>query len=213
MTENTNEKPYALPDLDLEFVVVDAPSNESVDASNAHPQEEYDFPLFSMGNAGNSLNKDENFSATEPQLIKVSLKDDAAELDSAISKINTRPQSYYFKHFTELEKLQIKQSCLEPNDIIGNAHFLWNTAWPQFNAPVIDLAEYNNKVEQAQIKMKKLSNRKPGQRQRISRREAKQRVLEREEKRLSLKKKFRKRGGKKNKKISPLAHAGKKPAI
>ncbi|KAL6948711.1 hypothetical protein ACO0QE_001184 [Hanseniaspora vineae] len=210
MTANVEEKPYVLPALDFEFVVVDAPSKENDDPSNDQGQEEYDFPLFSMGSTDAISNKDEENSISEPHLIKVTLAEEEDELDNAIKRINKRPETYYFKHFTEIEKLQIKQSCIEPDDIISSADVLWNSAWPQFNGPVINLAEYNNNVEQAQLRFKKLSKRKPGQRQRVARKEAKQKVLEREEKRLSLKKKFRKRGGKKNKKISPLAHAGKK---
>lgn len=232
-----NEEPEAedsviLPKLEFEFIEVNNAegstadidrNTENVDTNNTQEDDEFDFPLFSFGAAA-PLDEADNGKAQEEKeegesrgrsvtkLMKVSLREPSPEVINI-----TRPRLYYFSEYSEAEKQQFRESALDVDSILKEYKLGPYKGWPEYRGKVIDLNEHNAKIDLEQQRMKKLQKKRPSKKQRIARKLGKERELQRIQKdkeiKMMIKKRFHKRGGKKNKKKvpNPLENAGATP--
>ncbi|CCF59760.1 hypothetical protein KAFR_0H03500 [Kazachstania africana CBS 2517] len=128
---------------------------------------------------------------------------------------NKRPDSYYFSNWSTHEKLDFAKVAVSYDDVIGQGVM---GRYARYNERLIDLHEYNGRIDNVLKRDSKLRKRKPGKNQRMARKLAIERQKERDEMEIKIrrqqKKKFHKRGGKKNKKkpFNPLANAGAVPS-
>lgn len=182
-------------------------------------EDEFEFPLFSMGGQETSGTKDvevaEAGKETETEADKVSGKDsglDGTESESrgrlqtmkvtlreeSVERVkNERPAEYYFAQYSEEVKRQFAQAAVEPNTL----HTITVRDWSH---KVLDLNQHNHQIE-----LEKAKSKRPGKAQRMNKIRSKERVKERQrvhkqleiqKQRLLKKKVFHKRGGKKHKK-------------
>lgn len=179
-----------------------------VEASNDSAQEDQ-----------GTSNGEKNAAQTEVNLMKVSLKEPEEEIID-----QKRPEDYYFANYSTEQKLQFLQSSIDYDTIVQESTKILeddqrvHDKWPYCQGRIIDLHEHNAKIESQQQKELKIRKRRPGQKQRAAKKMALERTKERDAKareiKKMLKKKFHKRGGKKNKKkvtLNPLANAGSTP--
>lgn len=151
-------------------------------------------------------------SASNAELMKVSLRDLPVEKLEQV-----RPESYYFSRNTSDELLRFAASAVNPDLILEDSKLGPNQGWEKFRGKHMDVSKHNKEVERILLREKILRKRRPGKKQRLARKLGAERELEREMKdkeiKKMLKKKFHRRGGKKNKKtsINPLKNAGAIP--
>ncbi|QEU58954.1 hypothetical protein KDRO_B02190 [Kluyveromyces lactis] len=214
-----------LPKLDLEFVEVQTQQEDTInpvrnDESDVNNSaEEFDFPLFSFGtisdsttpanDVGTSVQTDEIRGRQATALIKVSLREPSPDLTPI-----GRARTYYHAEYSEQDRHNFSAAAVSVDVILKYAELGPYSGWPQFRGKVIDVDEHNRNVHTEQLRVRHLRRKRPGKRQRMARLHGKEREDQRKQrdseiKRL-LKKKFHKRGGKKNKKktTNPLADAG-----
>lgn len=183
--------------------------NEAVEEDNKEEEFEY-FPLFSLGGDENTANSD---TTTEScgNLMKISLKEPVIEYIK-----QERPKEYYFTNNDDERKHEFEVSAITAEVIISSSNIGYSSQkFSQYFGKVIDINEYNKKIDEERIREKILKNRRPSKKQRLARKLGKEREEERKQKakeiKKAIKKKFHKRGGKKNKKvtkINPLENAG-----
>ncbi|CAD6643076.1 BJ4_G0014470.mRNA.1.CDS.1 [Saccharomyces cerevisiae] len=234
---NSEHVEVLVPPTEFEFVEVERTdssldlkeSNNSAHEQKEEKQEEFEFPLFSFGvvEASTSPAQEEQGSSTQekdtPQtevsLMKISLKEPEEEIIN-----QERPKDYYFASHSADQKLQFQQSSIDYDVIIQESTKILEDdlrirdKWPYCQGRIIDLYKHNARIELEQQKELKIKKRRPGQKQRAAKKLALERTKERDAKareiKKQLKKKFHKRGGKKNKKkvpLNPLAKAGSTP--
>ncbi|CDO95509.1 unnamed protein product [Kluyveromyces dobzhanskii CBS 2104] len=213
-----------LPKLDFEFVEVED-NGKAITATCAtevaedtNSADEFDFPLFSFGSLAETSNLAENDPSeqtselgakTTPKLMKVSLREPKL-VDITVE----RPRSYYYSCYSESDKEKFSKAAVTADYILNGANLLPFAGWSQYRGKVINIDEHNSIVSAEHTRSKRLQKRRPGKRQRLARSLGKQRVEERIKQdadiKKILKKKFHKRGGKKNKRkaANPLADAG-----
>ncbi|AET38791.1 uncharacterized protein Ecym_3299 [Eremothecium cymbalariae DBVPG len=203
-----------LPDLEFEFVEVEC-CNASEKCLDSSIQDEFDFPLFSCSavewsatqlnnscNAGTSVqitNGHEPESPTQTRLSKVSLREEESEVIK-----NERPMSYYIAEYTTKQKKRLQLVAIEYDLIMKEAAKDRDNISSKYRGKFVDLVDHNAKVEAELLRQLKLKRRRPSKRQRMAKRLGKLRESERQNKvdeiKKMIKKKFHKRGGKKNKK-------------
>ncbi|SCU88476.1 LADA_0E10396g1_1 [Lachancea dasiensis] len=188
---------------ELEFVSVEP----SADTDNKESfQDEYDFPLFSFGIAESKVkstevdvkirdNDSDNRGRSSSRLMKVSLREPSPDIVR-----QERPQSYYFAKYTTQELIKFERSALELKDILEEC----GSRSAPFKNRFLDVNKHNEKIELERLRALKAKRRRPGKKQREARKLGAERDQSRaqqlkEVKKLA-KKKFHKRGGKKNKK-------------
>lgn len=211
-TTHPRAETYDLP-AELELVEVEVPVDQSEQVEAAQEAEEFDFPLFSFGLDDNKSDKTEGANESKNpsekdsnggRLMRVSLREPSYEIPA-----QKRPESYYFSHYTETDRLKFAASALDYDIILRDISLGPVQGWSKFRGAVLDVTEHNKRVELALQREKRLKKRKPGQKQRLAKKQAIQREKEREEKakeiKKMIKKKFHKRGGKKNKKKPEVA--------
>ncbi|CAI4036053.1 hypothetical protein SMKI_14G2690 [Saccharomyces mikatae IFO 1815] len=150
--------------------------------------------------------------------MKISLKEPEEEIIN-----QKRPDEYYFANYSAEQRLQFLKSSVDSDTIIEESTKILaddlrvRDKWPYCQGKIIDLQKHNAEIELQQQKDLKIKKRRPGQKQRAAKKLALERTKERDAKareiKKMLKKKFHKRGGKKNKKkvLNPLANAGSTP--
>lgn len=186
--------------------------------------DEFEFPLFSFDPIS-SKHKDENSDIAQAadgedgdaekdvesrgrskvvKTMKVSLREESED------KIkNERPIDYYFARYSDDIRRQFSQVAVSGQDILNMASTYELTRdWYAYK--VLDLNEYNRKVELEQARTQHKRNR-PGKKQRenkaksVERKNQRQKAhkeVEKQKQRALKKKIFHKRGGKKHKKKS-----------
>ncbi|CAG97956.1 uncharacterized protein KLLA0_F03707g [Kluyveromyces lactis] len=214
-----------LPKLDLEFVDVQTQQEDNIksdrnDESDVNNSaEEFEFPLFSFGtitdsttpanDVGESVQTDENRGRKATALIKVSLREPSPD-----SAPIGRARTYYCAEYSEQDRHNFSAAAVSADVILKYAELGPYPGWLQFRGKVIDVDEHNRKVHTEQVRIRHLRRKRPGKRQRMARLHGKEREDLRKQRdseiKKLLKKKFHKRGGKKNKKkaTNPLADAG-----
>ncbi|KAK6463033.1 hypothetical protein DFJ63DRAFT_101541 [Scheffersomyces coipomensis] len=230
--ESNDEGEYQMPySMDFEFVEVEQASEEekvnvneeeTVDdkADEVKEQDdEFEFPLFSFGSAttNKSIVKDETSvedkksveeerGRSKTKVMKISLREESLETVK-----RERPQSYYFSNYSQQEKEQFLQVAVTGEDIYAQLQLSIQTPIAELKPwRVINLNEYNEKIDQELLKQKiRSKHRREGKKKRITKIVCRERKLERvklqkkieKDQKAKLKKKmFHKRGGKKNKK-------------
>ncbi|QID87725.1 hypothetical protein GRS66_010408 [Saccharomyces pastorianus] len=197
-------------------------NDEDVNDEIEDNQDEFDFPLFSFGvveaprNAVGKGKSTENEAHTGVNLMKVSLKEPEEEMID-----QERPKEYYFANYSEVQRQQFLQSAIDYDTIIQeNAKIQEDDLrvlhkWSYCQGKIMNLHEHNLEIASQQQRDLKIKKRRPGQKQRVAKKLALERTKERDAKareiKKLLKKKFHKRGGKKNKKkatLNPLVNAG-----
>lgn len=164
-------------------------------------QEEFDFPLFSLGTISLASGKEAGNveEATErgrssTAVMKVSLREESEE-----RVVNERPNNYYFAQYNETQKQQFAEVCVTGDEIYKQMEIYTGPS----RGVLLDLTVYNSEIVEDSKK------KRPGKNQRKNRIESRIRKAERARKEAEIekqkmarmmKKKFHKRGGKKNKK-------------
>ncbi|CAI4050446.1 hypothetical protein N7582_004917 [Saccharomyces uvarum] len=236
-SNNSEEADVLIPPTEFEFVEVERTGSDSkVNDEDANDeiednQDEFEFPLFSFGVVEapkDSIGKGrgtpdgkENEAHTEVNLMKVSLKEPEEEIID-----QERPKEYYFANYSEDQRQQFLQSAIDYDTIIKESTKVQEDdlrvhhKWPYCQGKIINLHEHNLEIASQQQRVLKIKKRRPGQKQRGAKKLALERIKERDAKareiKKLLKKKFHKRGGKKNKKkttLNPLANAGSTPKV
>lgn len=187
---------------------------EPNDKTESQSQEEFDFPLFSFGNANESTAGDvevkEDRGRSEAPLMRISLREPSPD-----RVVQERPRSYYFAEFTQDDHAKFQQSAIGFETILKDSQADDRRGWPQFKGRVLNVSKHNAHIEQLNIRERHCKRRRPGKQQRLARRQGTANEKRREEKdkeiKKMIKKKFHKRGGKKNKKpeFNPLKDAAK----
>lgn len=210
-----------LPNLNLEFVEIDC-RNEGNSAHQINDDkpldDEFEFPLFSFGvsealsqiNTELEIDSDEQATRgrTALKLMKVSLRE-----PSPVLVKNERPRSYYFTNYTQEEKRKYSESAVDVESLLNHANLKPFEGWNNLRGTVLDVEQHNLDLEVELSRALKSLRRRPGKKQRMGRKVAEKREAERQQRDLEIKKlikkKFHKRGGKKNKKTSnnPLENA------
>lgn len=234
-----NEGPDVLiPPTEFEFVEVkrtDSPlgftaNSQDADEEREENKDEFEFPLFSFGVVEESKGTiEENQGAPDAEknadernqvkLMRISLKEPEEEIID-----QKRPKEYYFTNYSVEQRQQFLQSSIDYDTVLQESATILkddqhiHDKWPYCQGKIINLHEYNLKIELQQQSDLKIKKRRPGQKQRAARKLALERSKERDAKareiKKMLKKKFHKRGGKKNKKktvLNPLANAASAP--
>lgn len=199
----TNDDIIEFPHEELE--IVDVMTNEEKnDAENPYKKDFEFFPLF----ADNGLTK-----VTIGINERVNDISKIEELEGKTKDIveyvkQERNIEYYFSHYTDKEIKQFEEAAINVETL--QQYSYPRTLYGKRDRYVLDVKEHNSKIDAEQLQTKKLKRRRPSQRQRLARKLGKQHEQERLELKLLLKKRFRKRGGKKNRKskLNPLANAG-----
>ncbi|KAM3160807.1 hypothetical protein ACU8KH_04952 [Lachancea thermotolerans] len=193
---------------DLEFITVnDVQVSDSKQDNDPEGAQEFEFPLFSFGAMENSASHDsekddaeESRGRTSTRLMKVSLREPSPDFFK-----QERPRSFYFAEYSVEQTNNFKTAAIEANDILRESAVAPNLRWSQFRGRLWDLKSHNAKIEREQLRELKIKRRRPGKKQRLAKKAGSERVKERLEKAKELKKlakkKFHKRGGKKNKKM------------
>lgn len=193
-TTTTYESP-----VDLELVEVDVQTDRPKEDADADENDEFDFPLFSFGVAGNNTEQGEEKSTGTGRLMKVLLR----EPEHTVAT-QERPKGYYFATYTEDDHQKFSRSAIDYETAMKDATLGPYQGWPRWRGTMVDLNEYNAKIESSLRRQKKLQTRRPSQKQRLAKKMGMQREKERQEKaqeiKKMMKKRFHKRGGKKNKK-------------
>ncbi|CCD24425.1 uncharacterized protein NDAI_0D01120 [Naumovozyma dairenensis CBS 421] len=217
---------------DLEIVEI-APStkSDSVEENNhddngqqQNDEDEFEFfPLFSMateptsridGVETSTTEYDEERGRSTNRLMKISLREPSPEIIN-----QKRPKSHYFASYSKEEIDKFQLSAITYDSLLKEFEMGPNKGFEQFRGKVIDLKEYNDKIEAEDLREMRLKRRRPSQKQRLAKKLGAERLKERENRakeiRKMIKKQFHKRGGKKNKKkaMNPLANAGLKPPV
>lgn len=215
--KNESGKPM-LPNLEFEFVDVvvdDDTSTSKIQQDDVSKQdEEFDFPLFSFGTVDivKTDELDNKRGRQGTKLMKVSLREPSPEVI-----VNERPRAYYFADYDIAEKKQFSEAAIDADAILKESQLGAFKGWSGYRGIVLDVNAYNNKVELEQLRLRKLSRKRPSKKQRIAKKVGREREEQRKAKDKELKKvikkQFHKRGGKKNKKktSNPLANAGATP--
>lgn len=193
----------------LEIVEVNIQKHhEGEGAKGTHEADEFEFPLFSSG-PRHAQSEDSN--SPQGPLIKVSLREPSPDVF-----ITERPRDYYFVQYCEKDHEQFKKSAIDYSLVIRDAKSEANVRWPQFCGSVLSVKEHNDQLERIARREKHRMKRRPGKNQRLARKAGAQNEKERVEKakeiKKLIKKKFHKRGGKKNRKPienNPLRDAAK----
>lgn len=195
VSDNNEQLSYNMDAFD--FVEVDNNTNE--DAQNLEDEMEFAFPLFSSAPATDNK-EDENDKSSLRQQIIVSLRGENEDIDAIVEQHNkTQSDLKYGKIEYKVEDKQKFQSiAVEYDDVFTS----WKYNDKKSNSFVqpLNIGEPIHPV----IKTKK---RKLGQKQRLARRLGKEREEARKLKDLEIKKlikkKFHKRGGKRNANAKP----------
>ncbi|CCE62475.1 hypothetical protein TPHA_0C03220 [Tetrapisispora phaffii CBS 4417] len=191
-------------------------NNENDDEENNQVHDEFDFPLFSFGASFPISNVDQvetnsediaGRGGSEVKLMKISLREPSPEITNT-----ERPDSYYFATYTEDDKRNFEKSAIEFDAIFEDKAI--NINRPGKKHKIIVLEDYNKKINELNERANILRKRRPGKKQRVAKKLAKEKIKEREQLLKTLKKEkkkmFNKRGGKKNKKketLNPLKDA------
>lgn len=192
-----------LPEIEFELVDVDITNTSRNSGCNSEDQnEEFEFPLFSLEdetskqNSNNQDNKSQDVSRA--RLIKVSLK----EHPLVIAK-NERPKDYYFSSYSEERQREFDSVAVEYSDILKEALMTDKPNMNQFKGKLIDVGHYNRSIALETSRYLRMKRKRPGKNQRMARKIGQKHNKEREERikeiKKMVKKKFHKRGGKKNK--------------
>lgn len=200
-----------LPKLDLQFIEVAPQESSELPSTITNPSDElnddeFEFPLFSFGSL--AVNEEAADSTEQPEargrskqtnLVKVSLRE-----ASPVIVNQERPDSYYFARCSDLDRENFKTSAIEHDQLIEESVLKPTFYQLKYDSKVLDIASHNEEIDKLRRQELKLKRRKPGKRQRMARKAGIEHVKEREERdkeiRKIIKKKFHKRGGKKNKK-------------
>lgn len=180
---------------DIEIVEVEVINDKELTTDESQVDAGFEFfPLFSTG-----------------ELTKV----DLSEPQEEVYELPSRPDDYYFAKYSEEEKLKFKYSALSFDQIVTTV-----SAFDAHKNRILDLNRHNDKIDKERVREKILKKRRPGKKQRLQWKVAKENIKKREEQdkivRRLIKKKHHKRGGKKNKKkpvLNPLANAGANSAV
>ncbi|SCU86299.1 LAME_0D05446g1_1 [Lachancea meyersii CBS 8951] len=197
-----------IPEFEYVSVVKTGEDDQKESTENAQANEEFDFPLFSFGTTMENVDRDsslenpdddEGRGRTSTRLIKVSLREPSPEFFN-----NERHRSFYFADYTEEDLEKFKNSAIDYELATKEHKFLGKYSIPGRKSRVLCLEEHNEKIETERLKELKRRNRRSGKKQREARKLGLERVKQRLEDakavRKLMKKKFHKRGGKKNKK-------------
>lgn len=188
--EKDEELPYTM-DL-FDFVEVDNSTNENV--QDSEDEMEFAFPLFSSAPVVDSKD-DKNDRTSLRQQIIVSLRGENEDMDAIIEQHNKKQSDFKYgkTEYNTEDKQRFQSTAVEYADVFAS----WKYNDKKSNSAIhtLNIGELINPV----IKTKK---RKLGQKQRLARRLGKEREEARKLKDLEIKKmikkKFHKRGGKRN---------------
>lgn len=198
--ESEVESTPILPNIQFDIVEKDV---EDEIMEDEEPQEDFDFPLFSMGGTTtkttDTATEDERGrSEIKQSTIRVTLRSPSPEVIN-----QERPKSYYFAESDEKAIEKFKQVAVTGDDII---HYSKVVPYGPIGK-VINLKEHNTKVEkELQQETKKI---RAGKKKRLAKMAANannkerakiQKEIEAKAKAKLMKKIHHKRGGKKNKK-------------
>ena len=129
--------------------------------------------------------------------------------ESPVEYINReRGKDYYFSQYTDQQMKEFEDAAIDIETL--QKYSYPRTLHGRKSRYILDVNEHNSSIDKELLRIKKLKRRRPGQKQRLARKLGKKHEQERLELKLLLKKRFRKRGGKKNRKhkLNPLANAG-----
>lgn len=196
-----------LPDLEFEIVEANTTQANQDIVEDDDNKEEFDFPLFSFGGVAGADQEEQNddevvgdesdrgrSTTRGSNLVRISLRSPSPEVIE-----QSRPETYYFAKYDDLQKGQFAMAALTGDDIWAQS----KTA-PCTLGKVIDLKEYNQKVEKDLARIQKQKRIRPGKKKRLTLIKAREQKEEREkisrkiekEKKLQLKKaKFQRRSG------------------
>lgn len=168
-----SDQEYELPQLELELIDTTEPAEDLPEdkPEEQEAEEAFYFPLF----------------GGQDELTKVALKEEEPMIDQS------RPDEYYFAHYTEQEKAQFAQSALEYDQIFVSHDNRWKRK-------PLDLDQYNREIAKSKKRLRpSLKNRKSRiiAKQNNTLRKKLIKKLAEDAKKINQK---RKRGGKKNKK-------------
>lgn len=207
-TENCYEDTYRPPN-DLEIVEINIQKRQEGEGGKGnHEADEYEFPLFSFGPRHAQI---EDSNSPQGPLIKVSLREPPPNTFT-----QERPRDYYFVEYSKKDHEQFKKSAIDYSLILRDANSEASVGWPQFRGSILSVKEHNDQLERIALRERHCMRRRPGKNQRLSRKAGAQNEEERVEKakeiKKLIKKRFHRRGGKKNKKPvenNPLKDAAK----
>lgn len=181
-----------LPNIQFDIVEKDVEDDQVME--DDEPQEDFDFPLFSMG----TVQEERGRSDTKQSTIRVTLRSPSPEIIN-----QERPKSYYFAENDDLARGKFQQVAISGDDVIRYSKVIPYGPIGK----VINLKEHNNKVErELQQANKKV---RAGKKKRLAKIAANahnkerakiQKEIEAKAKAKLMKKIHHKRGGKKNKK-------------
>lgn len=188
---------------DFEIIETENAQQEvGVDHSKNHEDSDiFDFPLFSFGptNDNSTFGKPDSPShrkETERNaLYRISLREPDIEV-----VVQSRPRDYYFASYTCTDRDNFAKSAITYEDIVKCSKVPWTMHRPK----VLDLKRHNDDIKVALQRELKINKRRPSKRQRDAHKTGKAKTEQRLATELKIKKmikkKFHKRGGKKNKK-------------
>ncbi|SCU86671.1 LAFA_0E02322g1_1 [Lachancea sp. 'fantastica'] len=182
----------------------------------ANEEEEFDFPLFSFGGSIDVSNADSlpNNEAEEQEqgqsrgrntrrLIKVSLREESPDFVK-----QERPRSYYFADYSQDDIKKFESSAINYQVAVREHTLLATVSAIGRGRHSLNLDEHNKRIESDRLRELKIRRRRPGKKQREARKQGAERVKQRlenaKEIKKLVKKKFHKRGGKKNQKTSDV---------
>ncbi|AQZ15765.1 YNL050C [Zygosaccharomyces parabailii] len=200
-TENCCVDTYKPPN-DLEIVEINIQKHQEGEGGKGnHEADEYEFPLFSFGPRNAQT---EGSNSSQGPLIRVSLREPSPDILT-----QKRPRDYYFREYSEKDHEQFKKSAIDYSQLLRDAKSGANVGWPQFRGSVLSVKEHNDRLEGMALRERHRMKRRPGKNQRLARKAGAQNEKERAEKakeiKKLIKKKFHKRGGKKNKNRSRIS--------
>ncbi|CAI5756932.1 unnamed protein product [Candida verbasci] len=190
--ESNSEDEYIAPNIEFEIVEVnevDDKKQDAIQVDNKEEPEEFDFPLFTSSTKSTDIqDQAEERGRSQSSTMKISLREPSEE-----RIVNERPESYYFASYSLEQLNQFKQCALTYVEIFKDIKIIQdNQPWK-----VINLNEYNIKIEQ-ELKKNKKKNR-PGKKKRMNKIKCRERKienlkimkkLEQEKKKLQFKQKY-----------------------
>ncbi|CEP63118.1 uncharacterized protein LALA0_S07e02784g [Lachancea lanzarotensis] len=201
----------------FEFVTVDQTSEtqgKDIGEGAMVEEEVFDFPLFSFGGNMDIINdRDPSDDLSENQersrgrnptrLIKVSLREESPDLVQ-----QERPRSYYFADFSQDDIKRFRISAIDYEVAIQDHTLPTSESATVDKRFPINLDQHNKKIEAERLRELKVRRRRPGKKQREARKQGaerlKQRLQSAKDVKKLVKKKFHKRGGKKNHKTTEM---------
>lgn len=193
----------------MEFEIIDKTQDDDQVMGDAQEEEEdFDFPLFSMGTTTTTAAKPEEQKDQEEESLRGRTQEKQNTMRITLRSpspeviIQERPRSYYFAENDEEVKAKFAQAAITGDDVIRQSLIPYGPI-----GKVINLNEHNAKIEKELEKINKKA--RPGKKKRLASIKARehnkerlkiQKQIEQKAKAKLMKKIHHKRGGKKHKK-------------